>query len=126
MARQLELAVVLRRLERGRQRLLHRRLRRPERYNRTSSLANVPANSVYTIDGIHYWKVASSITENAFMSYTFSTTNRILDGGTIRAGVNNLSNRLPPLTSDPAGYDATVYQSLAQGRVWSLAITKKF
>ncbi|HWM65873.1 MAG TPA: TonB-dependent receptor [Steroidobacteraceae bacterium] len=92
----------------------------------TSSLANVPANSVYTIDGIHYWKVASSITENAFMSYTFSTTNRILDGGTIRAGVNNLSNRLPPLTSDPAGYDATVYQSLAQGRVWSLAITKKF
>jgi outer membrane receptor protein involved in Fe transport len=41
-------------------------------------------------------------------------------------GVNNLTNRAPPLTSDPAGYDATVYQSLAQGRVWSLAITKKF
>jgi iron complex outermembrane recepter protein len=92
----------------------------------TSSLANVPANSVLTIDGIHYWKVASTITENAFLSYTFATTNRILDGGTIRAGVNNLSNRAPPLTSDAAGYDPTVYQSLAQGRVWSLAITKKF
>jgi outer membrane receptor protein involved in Fe transport len=92
----------------------------------TSSLSKVPANSVYTIDGIHYWKVASSITENAFMSYTFSNMNRILDDGTIRLGVNNLTNRAPPLTSDTAGYDPTVYQSLAQGRVWSLAITKKF
>jgi outer membrane receptor protein involved in Fe transport len=92
----------------------------------TSSLSKVPANSVYTIDGIHYWKVASSITENAFMSYTFSNMNRILDNGTIRLGVNNLTNRAPPLTSDTAGYDPTVYQSLAQGRVWSLAITKKF
>ena len=89
-------------------------------------MSKVPANTVYTIDGIHYWKVASSITENAFMSYTFSNTNRMLENGTIRVGVNNLSNRAPPLTSDPAGYDATVYQSLAQGRVWSLAITKKF
>jgi outer membrane receptor protein involved in Fe transport len=52
--------------------------------------------------------------------------NRILDDGTIRLGVNNLTNRAPPLTSDTAGYDPTVYQSLAQGRVWSLAITKKF
>jgi iron complex outermembrane receptor protein len=92
----------------------------------TSSLALVPANSVYTIDGIHYWKIASSITENAFLSYTFAGMNRILDGGTVRLGVNNLSNRAPPLSSDPAGYDASVYQSLAQGRVWSLAITKKF
>jgi outer membrane receptor protein involved in Fe transport len=92
----------------------------------TSSLANVPSNTVYTIDGIHYWKVASSITENAFMSYSFSTTNRILDGGTVRVGVNNLTNRAPPLTSDAAGYDPTVYQSLAQGRVWSLSLTKKF
>jgi outer membrane receptor protein involved in Fe transport len=92
----------------------------------TAGLANVPANSVYTIDGIHYWKVASSITENAFLSYTFSGTNKILNDGTIRLGVNNLTNRAPPLTSDAAGYDATVYQSLAQGRVWSLAVTKKF
>ena len=92
----------------------------------TTSLSKVPSNTVYTIDGIHYWKVASSVTENAFLSYSFATTNRILDGGTVRLGVNNLTNRAPPLTSDPAGYDATVYQSLAQGRVWSLAITKKF
>jgi len=92
----------------------------------TSSLSLVPSNSVYTIDGIHYWKVASTVTENAFLSYTFSGTNRILEGGTVRVGVNNLSNRAPPLTSDAAGYDPTVYQSLAQGRVWSLALTKKF
>jgi hypothetical protein len=30
------------------------------------------------------------------------------------------------LSSDVAGYDPTVYQSIAAGRTWSLRLTKEF
>ncbi len=44
----------------------------------------------------------------------------------MRVGVKNLSNEDAPLTTDPAGYDSSVYNSIAQGRTWTLRLTKTF
>jgi hypothetical protein len=30
------------------------------------------------------------------------------------------------LSSDPGGYDPTVYQSIAEGRTWTIRLTKQF
>jgi hypothetical protein len=89
--------------------------------------AHVPASSIYAIDGVAYWKVASTVIENAFVSYTWeSPRNRWLDGMSVRLGVNDLTDRKPPLTSGQEGYDASVYSSLAVGRVYSLQLDKRF
>ena len=92
----------------------------------TSMLGQVPARTVYTIDGINYWRIASLVTENVFASYTLSSQHKYLDNLKIRVGVDNLSNRAPPLDSDNAGYDPSVYQSVSEGRVWSLQVSKAF
>jgi iron complex outermembrane receptor protein len=89
-------------------------------------LGQVPARTVYTIDGINYWRIASLITENVFASYTLSSQHKYLDNLKVRVGVDNLTNRAPPLDSDNAGYDPAVYQSVSEGRVWSLQVSKAF
>jgi hypothetical protein len=87
-------------------------------------LSAVPSNTVYTIDGVNFWKVASSITENAFVQYTMASERKYLGDTSFRIGVDNLTNRAPPLT--PSGYDPSVYSAIAMGRVWSLSVSKKF
>ena len=82
---------------------------------------------VYEIDGTYYWKVDDTVTFNAFAAYTY-----LPDGDgwfsdtTLRLGVKNLTAEDTPLTTDPAGYDSSVYNSVAPGRVWTLRITKNF
>ena len=44
----------------------------------------------------------------------------------VRIGVKNLTNEEAPLTSDVAGYDPSVYNSVAMGRTWTLRLSKKF
>lgn len=82
---------------------------------------------VKTVDGNHYWKVEDSVTYNAFLSRSFaSETSKLVDGLTVRLGVRNLTDEAPPLTSAVAGYDASVYNSVATGRVWTLRLSKTF
>jgi iron complex outermembrane receptor protein len=81
---------------------------------------------VKTVDGVHYWKVDDTVTFNAFLSKSFISDSKLLDGTTIRLGVKNLTDEKPPLTSDTGGYDASVYNSIAVGRVWTLRLNKTF
>jgi outer membrane receptor protein involved in Fe transport len=59
------------------------------------------------------------------VSYKF-TFGGAFNNTTVRLGVVNLTNEPPPLSSDINGYDPAVYQSMAEGRAWSLRITKDF
>ncbi len=82
---------------------------------------------VYPIDGVYFWKVEDSVTFNAFGAYTFQPAGESwLSDLNVRVGVKNLTNEDAPLTTDPAGYDASVYNSVAMGRVWTLRLTKNF
>ena len=82
---------------------------------------------VYKIDGVYYWRVEDTITVNAFASRKFSAAQGSwLDDITVRLGVKNLTNEEPPLTTDPAGYDPAVYNSVAPGRTWTLRLSKDF
>ncbi len=83
-------------------------------------------NYLYPIDGVDYFRIKSSIQTNAFASYKVMKQGSLFDNSTIRLGVINLTNEAPPLDSDPAGYDPSVYQSMAEGRTWSLRLTKEF
>jgi iron complex outermembrane receptor protein len=74
---------------------------------------------------VNYFRIKSSLTTNAFASYKF-TFGGPFDNTTVRLGVINLTNEPPQLSSDVAGYDPTVYQSIAAGRTWSLRLTKEF
>lgn len=81
---------------------------------------------VKTVDGVHYWKVEDTVTFNAFASKTFVSESTMIDGLNLRVGVKNLTDEKPPLTSATSGYDASVYNSVAAGRVWTLRLTKTF
>lgn len=81
---------------------------------------------VKTVDGVHYWKVDDTVTFNAFASKTFMSDSMLLDGLNLRLGVKNLTDEKPPLTSATSGYDSSVYNSVAVGRVWTLRLSKTF
>ena len=64
---------------------------------------------------------------NAFVGYRFSAdAKRILAGTAIRFGVVNLTDKVPPLTSDFQAYTPTVYNHLLAGRTWTLQLTRDF
>lgn len=81
---------------------------------------------VKAVDGVNYWKVDDNITLNAFVSRSYVSRSMLLDGLTVRLGVRNLLDETPPLTSHVAGYDPSVYNSIAMGRVWTLRLNKSF
>jgi outer membrane receptor protein involved in Fe transport len=82
---------------------------------------------IFPIDNVYYWKVDDSVTFNAFGAYTFAPAgDSWLADLNVRVGVKNLTNEDAPLTTDSAGYDSSVYNSVAAGRVWTLRLTKNF
>jgi outer membrane receptor protein involved in Fe transport len=82
---------------------------------------------VFPIDGVYYWKVDDSVTFNAFGAYTFAPeSDSWLSDVNLRVGVKNLTAEDAPLTTDVAGYDSAVYNSVAAGRIWTLRLTKNF
>jgi hypothetical protein len=75
----------------------------------------------------YFYRVAAAITCNAFVSYKFAPMeNKLLANTEVRVGVNNLADKAPPLTSDTAGYNPSVYGDLLSGRTWSLEFTRSF
>jgi len=77
---------------------------------------------------LNYWyKVASTLTFNLFVTHRFGAdTHRWLRNSTVRVGVTNITAEDPPLSADPSGYQASVYNYLAVGRTWTLELTKRF
>ncbi|MBL9208193.1 MAG: TonB-dependent receptor [Opitutaceae bacterium] len=75
---------------------------------------------------VYRYIVSDSISYNANISYRFPAKREgWLGGTTIRLGVINLFDKIPPLSSDSRGYDPSVYNQMARGRSWSLQITKR-
>jgi iron complex outermembrane receptor protein len=77
---------------------------------------------------MNYWyRVESSLSFNAFASHRFDrNAARWLRNTTVRVGVTNLTDEEPPLSADPSGYQASVYNYLALGRTWTFEITRRF
>jgi outer membrane receptor protein involved in Fe transport len=71
------------------------------------------------------YKVRDSIMTNAYVSYRVQTKNKWTNDTTIRVGVVNLFDRVPPLSSDSRGYETSVYNLMARGLSWSVQLTKK-
>jgi hypothetical protein len=96
----------------------------------TISAANYNAladkSYVTQVNGIYYWEVQDSVTFNAFVQKSFESENAWLDGIALRLGVRNFTNEKPPLSPDNAGFDASVYNSVASGRAWTLRLSKSF
>jgi outer membrane receptor protein involved in Fe transport len=78
-------------------------------------------NGSYT----YRYVVHDSISCNAFVSYRLRAKGRWLNDTTVRFGMVNLFDRIPPLSSDSRGYDPALYNGMARGRTWSLQLTKK-
>ena len=72
------------------------------------------------------YTVHDSKSYNVFVNYRVSATNRYLNNTSIRLGVNNVFDAIPPLSSDSRGYDPSIYNTMARGLTWSLQVTKKF
>ena len=70
--------------------------------------------------------VSDSITYNANVSYRFGGRNRWTRDTSVRVGVVNLFDAIPPLSSDSRGYDPAIYNLMARGRSWSVELDRKF
>lgn len=72
----------------------------------------------------YYYRIGSSISYNAHVGYAFKSTNRWVKNTKVRATVNNVFDREPPLTA--GGFAANSQQNLLAGRAFSLEVTREF
>jgi iron complex outermembrane receptor protein len=77
---------------------------------------------------MNYWyRVEESLSFNAFVSKRFGPdAGKWWRNTSVRLGVTNLTAEEPPLSADPSGYQASVYNYLAVGRTWTLEVTRRF
>ncbi len=68
------------------------------------------------------WEVESRLTGNLYGQYEFEDRFGIANNTKLRAGVRNITNQAPPLSS--AGYLGSLYQPY--GRYWYMSVTKTF
>jgi iron complex outermembrane receptor protein len=118
-------------LGRRRLRLLHRRLHRQRRdHDAQATYESLGSPSyiapVYTNGGYVYrYVVEDSVSYNAYVSYRFACKSKWIGDTSVRLGVVNVTDEIPPLSSDSRGYDPSVYNLMARGRSWSLQITRR-
>ncbi|HQY04560.1 MAG TPA: TonB-dependent receptor, partial [Lacunisphaera sp.] len=74
---------------------------------------------------VYRYRVSDAISYNASVSYRIRTASKWLNDTTVRLGMVNLFNAIPPLSSDSRGYDPSIYNQMARGRSWSVQLTKK-
>lgn len=68
-----------------------------------------------------------SVTFNAAVNYRFGpTANALVRNTRVRLGVVNLADKAPPLASGQSAYSPSLNQNMAQGRTWTLELTKAF
>jgi iron complex outermembrane recepter protein len=70
--------------------------------------------------------VGDTLTYNFSLAYAWRSGRGWLNDTTIRFGLNNVTDEVPPLSSDARGYPPAIYGNLAVGRTWSLEVTKAF
>ncbi|MFI5335369.1 MAG: TonB-dependent receptor domain-containing protein, partial [Opitutales bacterium] len=76
---------------------------------------------------LYRYVVSDTITYNTFASYHFpASANRWLRNTTVRVGIVNLTDKVPPLASGAFGYSTAVYGNLFAGRTWTLELTRHF
>lgn len=82
---------------------------------------------VFTNGAFSYrYLVEDSVSVNAHVVYRIKSENHWFDGTSIRVGVVNAFDQIPPLSSDSRGYDPSLYNQMARGRSWSVQVTKRF
>jgi outer membrane receptor protein involved in Fe transport len=74
---------------------------------------------------VYRYVVKDSVSYNAYVSYRFKSKSKWLGDTSVRFGVVNLTDEIPPLSSDSRGYDPSVYNLMARGRSWSFQITRR-
>lgn len=75
---------------------------------------------------VYRYVVSDSINVNAHVGYRIrAPKDSLLDGVSVRLGVINAFDRIPPLSSDSRGYDPSLYNQMARGRSWSLQVSKQ-
>lgn len=86
-----------------------------------SYIAPVFTNGSY----VYRYVVQDSVSYNAYVSYRFKSKSKWLGDTSVRFGVVNVTDEIPPLSSDSRGYDPSVYNLMARGRSWSLQLTRR-
>ncbi len=86
-----------------------------------SYIAPVFTNGSY----VYRYVVKDSVSYNAHVSYRFKSKSKWIGDTSVRFGVVNVTDEIPPLSSDSRGYDPAVYNLMARGRSWSLQITRR-
>jgi outer membrane receptor protein involved in Fe transport len=80
----------------------------------------------FTVGNTQYrYVVADSISYNTYVSYRIRAKGSWFNDTTLRVGVINLFEAVPPLSADSRGYDPGVYNQMARGRSWSVQVTKR-
>nr|MBO2466952.1 TonB-dependent receptor [Xanthomonadaceae bacterium] len=69
------------------------------------------------------WRIASQTLGNLFARYQFEGDG-LLDGLAVKVGVNNVTDKRPPVSSDAFGYLSNLYQPYP--RYWYMSVTKSF
>jgi iron complex outermembrane recepter protein len=83
------------------------------------------AKVVDELGNVSYFNtIASTISWNASVSYSFNSESRWFRDTRVRFMVQNLFDRAPPLNS--GGFDASSHQNLLAGRAFSMEWTRKF
>ncbi len=75
---------------------------------------------------VYRYVVSDSVSANAYVTYRIrADKDSWLNGTSVRVGVINAFDLIPPLSSDSRGYDPSLYNQMARGRSWSLQVTKR-
>ena len=75
----------------------------------------------------YYNRIPSTVTYNTSLSYKFSSDpKKWFANSSIRLGVNNATNKTPPLAAGAYGYIMNVYTNLLPGRTWRLEVDHEF
>ena len=75
----------------------------------------------------YFNRIPSTVTYNTSLSYKFSSDpKKWFANSAIRLGVNNATNKIPPLAAGAYGYIMNVYTTLLPGRTWRLEVDHEF
>jgi iron complex outermembrane recepter protein len=76
---------------------------------------------------VYRYEVSSVLTYNVSLGYRFGPDAMPgLRDTRLRFGIINVTDKVPPLSSDQFGYTPSVHQNLVPGRTWTLEVSKKF
>jgi iron complex outermembrane recepter protein len=76
---------------------------------------------------VYRYRIRDVVSMNASIGYRFTDeSSKWLNRTSVRLGVNNLTDKLPPLTSGSQGFSSSTHNYLFAGRTWTLDVTRQF